>query len=165
MHRAGTAAFVVLLAILAAFVWRSSQTLPPLVASHFAASGAANSFMSRGMYTIVSILLVVGAPLLVAFLPSALIGKGERKLNLPNRDYWLAPERREATLSFLRAHGKWFAAVLAVFLAYAHWLVVQANALEPPVLAPSAILRALAVFLAALAAWLVVLYVRLRKPA
>ena len=165
MHRTGTAALLVLLAVLAAFVWRSSQALPPLVASHFAASGAANSYMSRSVYTIVSILLVVGAPLFVAFLPSLLIGKGERKLNLPNRDYWLAPERREATLSFLRAHGKWFAAALAVFLTYAHWLVVQANALKPPVLAPSAILGGLAVFLAALTAWLVVLYVRFRKPA
>ena len=162
MRRPGSAAFLALLGALAAFVWRSSQALPPLVASHFAASGAANSFMSRGVYAIVSILLVVGAPLFVAFLPSLLIGKGEGKLNLPNRDYWLAPERREATLSFLRAHGKWFAAALAVFLAYAHWLVVQANQHQPPALSSSALVVGLVAFFLAIATWLLVLYARFR---
>ena len=28
-------------------------------------------------------------------------------INIPNRDYWLAPARREATLRYIEAHAYW----------------------------------------------------------
>ena len=161
--RFGTVAFLLLLVVLAAFVWRTSQALPPIVASHFSASGAANGFMPRGIYTVLAIALVIGAPLLLALVPAAAAGKGARSLNIPNRDYWLAPERRDATIAFIRLHGRWFAAAVAFFLTYVHWLVVRANALRPPVLSTAGMVSGLVVFFLALAVWLVVLFRRFRK--
>jgi len=161
--RFGTVAFLLLLVVLAAFVWRTSQALPPIVASHFSASGAANGFMPRGIYTVLVIALVIGAPLLLALVPAAAAGKGARSLNIPNRDYWLAPERRDATIAFIRLHGWWFAAAVAFFLTYVHWLVVRANALRPPVLSTAGMVSGLVVFFLALAVWLVVLFRRFRK--
>jgi len=161
--RFGTVAFLLLLVVLAAFVWRTSQALPPIVASHFSASGAANGFMPRGIYTVLVIALVIGAPLLLALVPAAAAGKGARSLNIPNRDYWLAPERRDATIAFIRLHGRWFAAAVAFFLTYVHWLVVRANALRPPVLSTAGMVSGLVVFFLALAVWLVVLFRRFRK--
>ena len=158
--RAGALALLLLLAALAAFVWRTSEALPPLVASHFAASGAANGFMPRGAYVTTLLALVIGVPLLLAALPSLIVSCDN--LRLPHREHWLAPQQRAATFAFIGAHGQWFAAAIALFMADVHWLVVQANQAQPPLLATNAIQRALLALLVALAIWLFVLYRRFR---
>ncbi len=160
-----TIALLALLLVLAAFVWLSSSALPEVVASHFGANGAANGFMPRGMYVAILLALVLGVPSLLALLPGALAGQGGRNLNIPNREYWLAPERRESTVAFVAAHGRWFAAAVAVFLAYVHWLVVRANALQPPVLSTTGIVAGLVVFFVFLAGWLFTLFAKFRRYA
>jgi uncharacterized membrane protein len=161
-RRASLALFVAFLAAAAIFVGSTAAALPPVVASHFNASGAANGFMTRTAYTALVMLLLVGAPLLLAFVPFTVIGSGGAGLNIPDRHYWLAPERREQTIGFLRQQGLLFAALVAVFLVYVHWLVVRANQLRPPQLSTAALVAGLAVFLVALGAWLVVLFGRFR---
>lgn len=158
----GTLAFLVLQAVLVGFVWHSAQTLPPVVASHFSASGVANGFMPRQAYVLSFSLLLIGVPLLIAFLPGSLAHRSGTHLNIPNRAYWLAPERRDTTLAFIGSHGKWFAAVVSIFLGYVHWLVVQANRLQPPTLSSADILGGLTIFLLALFVWLAGLYLRFR---
>jgi hypothetical protein len=59
-------------------------------------------------------------PLLVASVPDALI-------NLPNKSYWLAPERREETMRFFRAHVSWFGCGLLFLLLYALSQAINAN--------------------------------------
>ena len=159
--------FPILLAFLAAeaaYLWWTAQAMPPVVASHFTFSGKADGFMPRGDYIAWMIALVVGVPLLPAILPGALARSGEG-LNIPHREYWLAPERRAATLAFVRGHGLWLATALALFLGYTHGLTVRANAQEPPALSSGGLLAGLAVFLGGLAAWLWVLFARFRRPA
>ena len=163
--RFSTIAFLLLLIVLVAFVWRTSQALPPVVASHFSASGAANGFMPRATYTTLVVALVVGAPLLLALVPAAAAGRGAKNLNVPDREYWLAPERGEATSAYIRGHGRWFAAAVALFLTYAHWLVVRANELRPPILSTAGIVSGLVVFFLALAVWVAVLFRRFRRRA
>jgi uncharacterized membrane protein len=98
--RLATIALLVLLTVLAGFVWHTTQTLPSVVASHFAADGAPNGFMSRMAYMIIMLLLIIGAPLVVAFLPSMVIAKNGNNLNIPNREYWLATaDRCETTIA------------------------------------------------------------------
>lgn len=162
-QRFGSVLFFLLLAAAAVFVWATSASLPPVVASHFAASGIADGFMSRPVYRVVLLLLAVGIPLLVAFGPLPFIGKHGAGLNIPHRQYWLAPERREQTLGVLQRHGLWFGVSVALFVTYVHWLVVLANRLQPPRLSMSALLAGMVVFLAALVAWLLVLYSRFHK--
>lgn len=163
--RLGKAALLLLLLALALFVWHTSAALPQVVASHFASSGAADGYMPRGGYVALMLALIVGVPLLVAFLPAAVAGRDGRKLNIPQREYWLAPERRESTLGFIRLHGLWFAATLALFLSYVHSLVVEANERRPPALATSGLTAGLVAFFLILAAWLFVLFARFRKRA
>lgn len=163
--RSGTFALLLLLAVLAAFVWQTSKELPAVVASHFAANGVANGFMPRTAYAVLITVLVVGVPLLLALLPAAAISGAGKKLNIPHREYWLAPERREDTIAFLRAHGRWFAVVVALFLSDVHWLVVEANGLQPPVLFYRSIVTALVVFALALLVWLWALVARFRNAA
>lgn len=72
--------------------------LPAVVPSHFDGTGQANGWMSKfGFYLLMGslqALLLVGTPMLgrlIKNLPDSM-------LNIPNKDYWLAPERREGTL-------------------------------------------------------------------
>lgn len=153
-----------LVGLLAAAVLGSGRWLPPLVASHFDASGAADGFMPRGLYLALMCGMVLGVPLLVAFLPRWSMGPGGARLNIRHRAYWLAPERRDETLAFVQAHGRWFAAAIALFLAYVHWLVVRANGVQPPALSMPAFYAGFAAFLGAVGAWLRVLHVRFRAP-
>ncbi|MCA6216029.1 DUF1648 domain-containing protein [Ideonella sp. B7] len=162
-HRFSTLALSVLLPVLAAFIWLSSSALPEVVASHFGVNGAANGFMPRGAYVAIMLALALGLPSLLAFLPGALAGQGGTNLNIPNREYWLAPERRENTVAFIVAHGRLFAVAVAFFLAYVHWLVVRANALRPPVLSTTGITAGLVVFFVFLAAWLFALLAKFRR--
>ncbi|MFT3663597.1 hypothetical protein [Piscinibacter sp.] len=161
--RGSNTALLLLLMALGAFVWRTSAGLPPVVASHFGADGAADGAMARGSYLVLMLLLVVGLPLLIGWLVPVVAGGEGRHLNIPNRAYWLAPERRAATLAFVYGHLRWFAAAVALFLAYVHLLVVRANAQQPPQLSFSDITGALLVFFLALAAWMAVLWARLRR--
>jgi hypothetical protein len=157
--------FIAFLALGMAFVWSTSSELPPLVASHFGTLGSSDGFTARSSYIGVMLVLLGAVALLIGFLPFLLTRAGGAGLNLPNRQYWLAPERREQTFSFLRLHGLAFASVFVAFFSYVHWLVVQGNRLTPPLLSTSAITTALVVFFTAVAALLVAVYARFRKRA
>ncbi len=81
-------------------LWYWHSKLPDPVPSHFDETGHVNGEMSLfGFYCLMIVLHVVMLvlfPVLGAFLkviPNSLI-------NLPNKDYWLAPERRDSTLLF-----------------------------------------------------------------
>src|SRR5450755_1442222 len=119
MHRV----FLLVLVVAGAFVWLTSGGLPPVVASHFGPGGAANGFMGKGAYTAFMLAFVVAVPALVAS-STLLVGVLPTNLiNLPHRQYWLAPQRRATTLEALSSLGLRFAFVLVLFLCFVHWLV------------------------------------------
>jgi len=140
------------------FILVTSVNLPELVASHFDASGVPNGFMPRSTYLTVTLAIVVGVPLLL-MLPLYLASSGSgTRLNLPNKEYWLDPKRRAETVAYLRGQAQLFSVAICLFVSYVHWLVVGANARQPPQLSSSALLVALAVLLVALVVWLATLY-------
>ncbi|MDH5265442.1 MAG: DUF1648 domain-containing protein [Betaproteobacteria bacterium] len=157
--------FVLFVACAAAFVWLTSMRLPATVASHFDGSGAANGFMARGVYVGLMLGLLVGLPALMVGLTWLSVARPKARLNLPNEDYWLAPERRAGTIAYLRAGILWFGTLLVSFLCYAHWLVVLANEVHPARLANAWFIGGLVVFLAALLAWLIVFLGHFRRGA
>ncbi len=147
MHNGkGTGLFALYIAGAAAFVWLSSSGLPPVVAAHFGAGGAANGFMTRAGYTRFMMAFVIGLPAFMVLVTWFAVGNARARLNLPNRDHWLAPERRAATVAFLRTGILWFGVLLVTFLCYAHGLVVLANEVQPPELPESWFIGGLVVF-------------------
>ncbi len=112
--------------------------LPDRVASHFGASGNPDAWSSKDSFIKTS-LFAVG---LVAVLFSC-IGCMLRKIpasliNLPNKDYWLAPERREKTFDILSQYFLWFgSATLLLLLDMLHQTfrvhLGKARSLEHPV--------------------------------
>ena len=164
-RRYGLPLFVVIVVGAATFVWQTGQGLPDLVASHFGASGVANGFMPRSIYLRFMVAFVIGLPALLVFVTWHMLGRPNARINLPNRDYWLAPERREQTIAFIRAGLVWFGAMLVAFLCYAHWLVLLANRTQPALLDEPRFIHALLSFFVAVVIWLMILVGRFRRRA
>ena len=105
--------------------------MPVDVASHFgangAANGAANGWMSKTAFVAMMVGLqfgmaafLIGIGFLMSKLPTSMI-------NIPNREYWLADERRQATLADNQTMLVWIAALTAVFLVFVFQLTINAN--------------------------------------
>ena len=73
--------------------------LPNVVATHFNASGVADGFSSKRTHAIEMVSLQLGLALVFLGLSWLLRVLPITTLNIPNRKYWLAPERRETTKS------------------------------------------------------------------
>jgi len=153
-------AFLVVLAAAGAFVWLTSRRMPILVASHFGPGGHADGHMERSTYTLAMLVLVIAVPALIASSTLVVRLLPPQLVNLPNKPYRLAPERRAASLEALAALGLRFAITLAVFLCFVHWLVVQANAAQPARLPEAWFFAGLATFAAATLGWLISLFRR-----
>lgn len=147
----------------AAFVAFTSQSLPPVVASHFGGDGYANAFMTRSFYTWFMLAFVVVLPLILAYLPGATFRRPGVRISLPHGEYWLDPERREETIAFLVRHMARLGTALTLFLCYTHWLILRANQAVPPRLESSWFIGGLVVFLLATVLWLGVFLKRFRK--
>src|SRR5664279_3490148 len=92
---------LLVLVVAGGFVWLTSGELPPVVASHFGPGGTANGFMGKGMYIAVMLAVVVAVPALVGMSGQLVRVLPVQLVNLPNKQYWLAPERRAATIESL----------------------------------------------------------------
>ena len=149
----------------AVFVWLSSGALPERVASHFMAEGAANGYMPRMQYVTSMAALVVVVPLLLVSMAKLASYLPTQFVNLPNRQFWLSPERRAIALASFSRFGVWLACGIVAFLCLVHWFVVQANLLNPPRLEQAPLVTAAALLLIALfCSILVTLRTFLRVP-
>jgi uncharacterized membrane protein len=113
------------------YVTRTLADLPPLVASHFDSAGRANAFMVRSSYTKFILGMSLGLPIaMVALL--TVVYSNARDMKLPNRDYWLAPERIAQTRSLLVNYAVWFGSTMVAMACYVHWLELGAHRSAPP---------------------------------
>ena len=159
-----TLVFIALLLTGGGFVFSTTTSLPDRVASHFGAGGHANGYMTREGYRWFMLFFTVGFPALLVLVIGGLPRLIPQYTNIPNREYWLAPERRTQAFDFLTIHALWFGCLLVLFLCSVHWLVVRANTQHPPQLANGPFLLALGVFLAAMVVWTIGLYRQFRVP-
>lgn len=135
--------------------------LPDTVASHFGASGRPDGWSSKETYSV--IIIAIAGVLALMFLG---IGPFIRRLpndmiNFPNRDYWLAPERRDASLAaFARmVHGIGIA-TLALLIGI-NQLVFNAN-LNPPANLGAAAWVLLGAYLSFVSLWTIRLFRQFR---
>jgi uncharacterized membrane protein len=91
--------------------------LPDTVASHFGMGGQPDDWSSKA--TILAVYLVLVAVLALMFLGFSfgLAHLPVSLLNVPHKEYWLSPERRQETYAFLSSYFLWFASatLLLVF--------------------------------------------------
>jgi uncharacterized membrane protein len=154
--------FILLLVVAAVLISATVGQLPAQIASHFGASGAPNGWMDRNGYRLFMLAFAVGIPLLVVLSMTLLPGRMLNGINIPNRDYWLAPDRREATLRYIATHAYWLGSLLVIFIAAIHLLLIEANRTQPPHLPGALFGTILATFLAAMGVWMVTIIMHFR---
>lgn len=154
---------LLLLAAPLLYIWHTAGELPEQVVSHFNAQGQGDGVMPRRSYLLGAALFTVGLPMLLALLPASTRGMAA-SINVPHREYWMAPERQAETLDYLGRQHRRFALALAAFLTTMHGLVVDAHRHQPPQLDAGAMQTALVVFLVATAVWVWVLLQHFRHP-
>ncbi len=99
--------FVLLLIAAPAVIWATSARLPERVATHFGRGGLANGWMTHDGYLVFILALTVVLPAFVVAMVGVLPRVAGSQAGISNRNYWLAPERRAATLSTLASLACW----------------------------------------------------------
>lgn len=137
--------------------------LPQVIATHFGKGGMANgwqtqggSFYTEGVMVVLAAFISFGLPRIIGAIPVSL-------LNVPNKEYWFAVQRREDTLAYLRVHFAWFGCALLGFLLIVYELVFRANLAFPHQLNTTAFVTALFTFLAFVVIWVVRLIVHFSR--
>jgi hypothetical protein len=148
-------AFLILAALLIVSVVSSASSLPQTVATHFNGVGSPNGWMSASGYVRFMIGFGVGLPLLMVGLFYAVQWLPPSLINLPRKDFWLAPERLPETRRYLFRRGLWLGCMMLLLMLGLHYAVVRANQATPPHLAPKSALIFMVMFLAGLAVWIV----------
>jgi hypothetical protein len=175
------AIFVLPLVIFAVQTMVHYPALPERIASHFDFAGNPNGWSSKSSFFLMLgglqgffSLLFWGLSVGLRKIPPTLI-------NIPRRDYWLAPERRAASLEYLATWCVWFGLATQLLLAAVLELSIRANlkaappaglldglpggAQSPPTAMGQPFVGLLIAYLAFTFVWVVKLYVRFwRKP-
>lgn len=164
MHYVAAMLFIGLLATGAATLYATAGQLPARVASHFNLEGFANGYMARDDYLILMSLLLVVLPLVVLALNFGLPRLAPRLTQIPARDYWLAPERRNETYASIATSGFLIASMVAAFTTALHLLVVDANRQTPPRLDNAVLWTLVAVVVVAALSWKFFRWRRFQPP-
>lgn len=101
--------------------------LPDRVATHFNASGVPDNWSSRNMATLLMLGLQLGFPTLMNALIPMISRLPTSMFNLPHREYWLAPERREHTLGIIAGKMSLIAIAAATFFIGLNHVTFVAN--------------------------------------
>lgn len=120
-------AIVLLVAVAVVIVAATLPKLPPVVATHFGLSGAANGWMSHRGYATLIVAFTIGFPLAIWAMVALVPRRFPRLAKIPHHDAWLAPPQREGTLARLDTYGR-IDALAGVLLAVGlHALVIAKN--------------------------------------
>ena len=159
------APILVFCALIAWFLFECAMLwtrLPEIIATHFDLAGIPNGWSSHAglLATLAMMLVVLG----ILFLSAGWLDRfPDRFVNLPNKDYWLAPGRRSDAFATLRDWMRWFLVIVLAFLVFVITAALKANLTPAPHLDLDLSLL-LPVFLAAMLTMIGWLYWRFRLP-
>lgn len=119
--------FVTLAVFAAGYFYSVYGTLPEVVASHFDAYGNPNGWASKQAFFVFAIVISVIPAVLVFVVPAIIKALPVDLINLPNKRYWLSPERSDQTLEFLTSHFAWFGCAVYALMLYVLDYAVRTN--------------------------------------
>jgi len=138
--------------------------MPETVASHFDGAGRPNGWSYKQSFFALY-LMMMGIMSLVFFgLPRLLRHFSPSLINIPNRKYWLTPERKQEALAMLDEEMGWFGIATMVLMASTIQLAIDANVTGGGSLRSGAMWMLFGGFAAFTGIWLVKLYRRFRIP-
>lgn len=127
--------------------------IPEILGSHFGKGGFVNAWQTKVAFFTTELIVIVLATLVSFGIPRLIAAMPASTINLPNKDFWLNPERREETFAFLRSQIAWLGCVLLAFLLFVMELAFRANLHTPPQLNTAAFVPALLAFLVFSTTW------------
>ena len=137
--------------------------LPAVVASHFDGLGAPNGWSSKeaffGLYLVIVLMLYA----VFGWMPKWIENRPGRHMKIPNRDYWLAPERKAETWAFFRRQMMLMGNLHLLLAIFAIQLAILANFAAEPRMHAS-IAWALAIYFIAFTVWLIYFFWHFKKP-
>jgi uncharacterized membrane protein len=156
--------FLVILAAALAQCIHDYPLLPDRLASHFSASGMPNGWMTKTQFFVTYGIVLLPALYIEFRLPRRIAKTPAARLNLPNKEYWLAPERRAETFAYFEKFFAWFGCALLLLEVFAMGLAIRANLETPPHMPTGPILAAIISFVAYSIIAVIVVYRRFAKP-
>jgi uncharacterized membrane protein len=163
MMRSKAILVLLFVAAVAQLAWLYPQ-MPARLATHYDGAGSPNGWMTREG-AIVFHLAILGVTALAFVALPVLLGRlSPTLINIPNREYWLAPERRAATVAALQ---NWMAflgcGAVALMIAITQ-LNFQANLRSEPKLSSTALVACVGAFLLYMGGWIFALHRKFPKP-
>jgi uncharacterized membrane protein len=136
--------------------------LPERIASEFDFAGEPKSWMTKGPFVIFNMAMLIVVPALLLSVAWISTKLPMRMVDLPNKEYWLAPERKAETFTRLFRSMLWLAVAIELFLSLLVGLVYWANLGHPQAMriAPTVLL---ACFLLFMAGWLFTFYRKFKR--
>jgi hypothetical protein len=159
-----SAVLICLVVFAAVFIVYTTRYLSEPVAVHFGTGNQADGWMSRNGYLIFMLSFMIGMTAFITFVVGTLPAKFPQWTNVPNRDYWLAPKRRDESLRYLSAHGKRLGYLIVMMMLGMHYTILLANHTRPPSLPVPVFTSILIGFAVALIWWIVRLSRRFPRP-
>lgn len=161
------APYVIALIAIIGFIIRATYwypLLPETVAVHFGFKGEADNWSDKMefIYIIGGLMMFLttlffGLPTLIKKLPDSMI-------NLPNKEYWLASERRDFALAAVGRSFNEIGSRTLLLIAVVFELTCRANMLKPAYLSPETFLLLLGMFLFSVIVPIVYLVKQFSKP-
>jgi|SRR5580693_2235842 uncharacterized membrane protein len=139
--------------------------LPDRLASHFGPSGMPNGWMTKPQFFITYAVVLLPAFIVEFWLSRSLANKPDAKLRLPNKEYWLAPERRAETFGYFESFFAWYGCAFLLVEVFAMGLAMRANLDSPPQLPTGPIVSVIAGFILYNIAAVIAMYRRFSAPA
>ncbi len=131
-----------------------SPMLPERLATQFGFDGMPNNWedKSKFIFDLAGFLALLG----IAFVAAELILRGIASVPgglifLPNKRFWLAPERRDETIADLGGWLRWFLVLTLALMAFNIGLALRANLFDPPRMPDAALWLTIAYLIVAVA--------------
>ena len=110
------------------------ELLPARVATHFDSAGLPNGWMERDVHLMFSVGLVAFLSALFLLARFSITRLPPSRLNIPNKAYWLAPERRDETVRRVAGQVELIGLVVGAGLLAMLQMVNRVNLAPHPVL-------------------------------
>lgn len=128
--------------------------LPSVVASHFGGGGEPNGWSSRLVFFAIYFGAIAITLVVFIAVPIWSAKRNKAGINMPNKDYWFHPERREATLEFIKLNFLWLGVIHMLLALIVVQMVIKVNLTAQPILG-SGVYWVLGAYFLFLILWLV----------
>ncbi len=133
------------------------------MASHFNVAGVPNGWQTKEVFfTSCGVMLALLSAIFLGF--PALLYRLPASVNMPYKEYWLAPERRERTLGELAARFQWLGVFAIVLFDVVIQAVLVANTTPDPRLPTDRVLIPLIIYFVLVLLQIAGLLMMFRRP-